>query len=154
MVFPLSLGGEGRREAGVALSGDSLALVIPARTHSPQPADTTSSTNRMDGTTQARRGRIGQPELAFTNPKSTRTGSKKHSLLVPQRPARGTKEFIVIDANTAPASPRSIHQKLAARSRKPRARNQTRQLPFSTVEFTNAPKPIPFQAADKPGHVI
>src|SRR6266850_718080 len=110
-----------------------------------------SATNRMDGTTQNRRGRFGGPERGVYKSQIAPHWFQQNTRFWYRNDLRdGAKEFIVVDAERGTRQPAFDHQKLAASLSKAAGKEfKPDKLPFSEIAFTNAAKAIQFQAADK-----
>jgi dipeptidyl aminopeptidase/acylaminoacyl peptidase len=109
-----------------------------------------SATNRMDGTTQARRGRFGGPERGVYKAQITPHWFQENTRFWYRNDLRdGAKEFIVVDAEHGTRQPAFDHQKLAASLSKATGKEfKPDKLPFSEIEFVHVGKSIQFEAVE------
>jgi hypothetical protein len=113
--------------------------------------DGLAATNRMDGTTQQRRGRFGGPERGVYKAQITPHWFQNDTRFWYRNDLRdGAKEFIVVDAEHGVRKPAFDHAKVAAVLSKATSKEFTAdKLPFSLIEFVQDGKAIEFEAADK-----
>src|SRR5215470_12287845 len=111
---------------------------------------TDSATNRMDGTTQARRGRFGGPERGVYKSQITPHWFQENTRFWYRNDLRdGAKEFIVVDAEHGTRQPAFDHQKLAVSLSKAAGKEfKPDKLPFSEIEFVHGGKSIQFEAVE------
>ena len=127
------------------------ALVHQASAILAATSDLVPATNRVDATTQQRRGRFGAPERgvykARINPHWLRNDARfwyRNDL------KGGAKEFILVEAERGNRQPAFDHQKLAAALSKAAGQEyKADRLPFSEIEFSEDGKSVAFEAADK-----
>src|SRR6266850_4173607 len=109
-----------------------------------------SATNRMDGTSQTRRGRFGGPERGVYKAQITPHWFQENTRFWYRNDLRdGAKEFIVVDAEHGTRKPAFDHQKLAASLSKATGKEfKPDKLPFSEIEFVHRGTSIQFEAVD------
>jgi len=109
-----------------------------------------SATNRMDGTSQTRRGRFGGPERGVYKGQITPHWFQENTRFWYRNDLRdGAKEFIVVDAEHGTRQPAFDHSKLAASLSKATGKEfKPDMLPFSEIEFVHGAKSIQFEAVE------
>jgi dipeptidyl aminopeptidase/acylaminoacyl peptidase len=109
-----------------------------------------SATNRMDGTSQTRRGRFGGPERGVYKGQITPHWFQENTRFWYRNDLRdGGKEFIVVDAEHGTRLPAFDHQKLAASLSKATGKEfKPDKLPFSEIELVHGGKSIQFEAVE------
>jgi len=109
-----------------------------------------SATNRMDGTSQTRRGRFGGSERGLYKAQITPHWFQENTRFWYRNDLRdGAKEFIVVDAEHGTRQPAFDHSKLAASLSKATGKEfKPDMLPFSEIEFVHGAKSIQFEAVE------
>src|ERR1051326_8148105 len=123
--------------------GARLSIVFAAAvaTLLPMPVraaeENNSATNRMDGTTQSRRGRFGGPERGVYKAQITPHWFRENTRFWDRNDLReGCKDFCVVNPNHGTRQPAFDHQKLAASLSKATGKEfKPDKLPFSEIEF-------------------
>jgi dipeptidyl aminopeptidase/acylaminoacyl peptidase len=110
-----------------------------------------AATNRLDATSQQRRGRFGGPERGVYKSQITPHWFPNNTRFWYRNDLRaGAKEFIVVDAEHGTRQPAFDHQKLAASLSKVAAEQfKADHLPFSDIEFVEEGKAVRFEAGNK-----
>src|SRR5215510_1138825 len=99
----------------VLLAAAILTLMAQAPALWAAEDENNSATNRMDGTTQARRGRFGGPERGVYKSQITPHWFQENTRFWYRNDLRdGAKEFIVVDAEHGVRKPAFDHAQLAA----------------------------------------
>jgi dipeptidyl aminopeptidase/acylaminoacyl peptidase len=133
----------------------SIAFAAAVATLLPVPAraadQTNSATNRMDGTTQTRRGRFGGPERGVYKAQIIPHWFQENSRFWYRNDLRdGTKEFVVVDAEHGTRQLAFDHQKLARALSKAAGKEfKADKLPFSDIEFVDNGNALQFEVSDK-----
>jgi dipeptidyl aminopeptidase/acylaminoacyl peptidase len=129
------------------------AGVLPAAEISPaeQEQTSTTATNRLDATSQQRRGRSGGPERGVYKSQITPHWFQNNTRFWYRNDLRDSaKEFIMVEAEHGTRRPAFDHQRLSVSLSKIAGEQFTADhLPFSEIEFVEEGKALRFEAAHK-----
>ena len=127
------------------------ALVHQASAILAATSDLVPATNRIDTTTQQRRGRFGAPERGVYKARINPHWFQNDARFWYRNDLKGgAKEFILVEAERGNRQPAFDHQKLAAALSKAAGQEyKADRLPFSEIEFSEDGKSVAFEAADK-----
>src|SRR4051812_16845052 len=113
--------------------------------------DAIAATNRLDGTSQQRRGRFGGPERGVYKSQINPHWFQHNNRFWYRNDLRDSaKEFIVVDAEHGTRQPAFDHEKLATALSKVAGDHFTADhLPFTDIEFIDEAKAVRFEAGNK-----
>lgn len=127
------------------------AWIIQTRSANAAADANLPATNRMDATTQARRGRFGGPERGVYKAQITPHWFQENARFWYRNDLRdGAKEFVVVDAEQGTRQLAFDHSNLAEALSKAAGKDfKADKLPFSEIDFFDGGKAVQFEATDK-----